>query len=109
MRVPLGARGTHFQLPRIAGKPAFTCALWGKSTLSPLARAAEARCSSGDPPLRFAVRVDAGSGQPINVGEKKATQRWLSHGGNSHEGLWDHAAACSIGEKGSPRLSATAL
>lgn len=41
---------------------------------------------------------------------KKATPKGgLSQGGNAHEGLWDQAAACSIGEKGSPRLSATAL
>lgn len=32
-----------------------------------------------------------------------------SQGGNARKGLWDQAAACSIGEKGNPRLSATAL
>ncbi len=32
-----------------------------------------------------------------------------SKGGTALEGLWDQAAACSIGENGKPRLSATAL
>lgn len=69
----------------------------------------KARRSSGDPPLRSKFEMHAGAGQQIDGAEKKATPKGgLSQGGNARKGLWDQAAACSIGEKGSPRLSATA-
>ncbi len=44
------------------------------------------------------------------LGTKGATLMWPKSARECpQQSLWDQAAACSIGEKGSPRLSATAL
>lgn len=48
----------------------------------------------------------------LNISKKRATPReWPAKSGRKRplEDLWDQAAAWSIGEKGKPRLSATAL
>lgn len=70
----------------------------------------KARGSSGDPSLRSTFEMHAGAGSRSMEPKKEATpeEGGLSQGGNAHKGLWDQAAACSIGEKGSPRLSAAA-
>lgn len=105
-----GPHGRIFNWLGLPGKAGIHMRYMGECTLSRIVRGLKrgARLAI----LRFAPRSKC---MPAPVADrwsrkKEATpeEGGLSQGGNAHKGLWDQAAACSIGEKGSPRLSAAA-